>query len=44
MGRTDTNKKTVFAKGNASIGEYRKIVIERATAHTLIGSLVSHLN
>ncbi|MFA6541763.1 MAG: tRNA (N6-isopentenyl adenosine(37)-C2)-methylthiotransferase MiaB [Bacteroidota bacterium] len=41
LGRTDTNKKTLFPRGNASVAEYRKVKIERATAHTLFGTLVN---
>jgi len=44
MGRTDTNKKTVFPRGNAIVGEIRKVKIERANAQTLIGKLVSNMN
>ncbi|MBW7887916.1 MAG: tRNA (N6-isopentenyl adenosine(37)-C2)-methylthiotransferase MiaB [Bacteroidetes bacterium] len=44
MGRTDTNKKVVFPRGNALIGEYRTVTIERATAHTLIGTLTAGEN
>ncbi len=41
MGRTDTNKKVVFPREDARIGEYRNVQIERATAHTLIGKLIA---
>lgn len=43
LGRTDTNKKTLFARENAQVGQYRSVIIERATAHTLFGKLV-HIN
>lgn len=41
LGRTDTNKKTLFQRGDASVGQIRTVTIERATAHTLFGSLLS---
>jgi tRNA-2-methylthio-N6-dimethylallyladenosine synthase len=41
IGRTDTNKKTLFPRGNARVGEYRSVKIERATAHTLFGNLLT---
>lgn len=44
MGRTDTNKKVVFPRADAKIGEYRTVKIERATAHTLIGTVLSGVN
>ncbi len=39
-GRTDTNKKAVFPRENAAIGEIRKVRVERANAQTLFGRLV----
>lgn len=44
LGRTDTNKKTLFPREYASVGEYRKVRIERANAQTLFGKLVPGLN
>ena len=44
LGRTDTNKKTVFARGNANIGELRNVRIDRANAQTLFGTLVTSVN
>jgi tRNA-2-methylthio-N6-dimethylallyladenosine synthase len=44
LGRTDTNKKTVFARGNANVGELRTVKIDRANAQTLFGSLVPSVN
>ena len=44
LGRTDTNKKTLFPRENARLGEYRKIKIERANAHTLFGKLIVSMN
>ncbi|MDD8017248.1 MAG: tRNA (N6-isopentenyl adenosine(37)-C2)-methylthiotransferase MiaB [Bacteroidota bacterium] len=44
MGRTDTNKKTLFPREDALVGEYRNVKIERATAHTLFGKLVQNVN
>jgi tRNA-2-methylthio-N6-dimethylallyladenosine synthase len=44
MGRTDTNKKVVFPREDARIGEYRNVKIERVTAHTLIGKLLPRMN
>jgi tRNA-2-methylthio-N6-dimethylallyladenosine synthase len=44
MGRTDTNKKTVFGRGTARVGELRKVKIDRANAQTLFGSLVPSVN
>lgn len=44
LGRTDTNKKTVFPRGDASVGQYRKVTIDRANAHTLFGTLTAGVN
>jgi len=44
LGRTDTNKKTLFPRNNALVGEYRKVKIERANAHTLFGKLIGSMN
>ena len=44
LGRTDTNKKTLFPRGNASVGEFRSVRIERANAQTLFGTLVPGMN
>lgn len=44
LGRTDTNKKTLFARGNANVGELRTVKIERANAQTLFGQLVPGVN
>lgn len=44
LGRTDTNKKTLFPRENAAVGEYRKVKIERANAHTLFGKLIPNVN
>jgi len=41
MGRTDTNKITVFPKENALIGEIVKIKIHNCNSATLFGTLVS---
>jgi tRNA-2-methylthio-N6-dimethylallyladenosine synthase len=40
-GRTDTNKMVVFPKGNAQIGQYREIKIERTNSATLFGQPVA---
>lgn len=40
-GRTDSNKMVVFPKGDAVIGEYRNIMIERANSATLFGTLAA---
>jgi len=40
LGRTDTNKKTLFPREDARVGEYRKVKIERTNAQTLFGKLV----
>ena len=40
LGRTDTNKKTLFPRENARVGEYRTVKVERANAHTLFGKLL----
>ena len=44
LGRTDTNKKVVFARGSAAPGEYRRVRIDRANAHTLFGTLITGAN
>jgi len=44
LGRTDTNKKTLFPRDNARIGEYRKVRIERTNSQTLFGTLTSQVN
>ena len=44
LGRTDTNKKTLFPRDNARVGEYRKVKVERANAHTLFGKLIGSMN
>ena len=44
LGRTDTNKKTVFPRGEANVGDYRQVKIERANAQTLFGKLVATQN
>ncbi len=44
LGRTDTNKKTLFPREDAVIGQYRKVKIERTNAQTLFGKLVSNVN
>ncbi len=44
LGRTDTNKKTLFPREQASVGELRRVRIERANAQTLFGKLVSSIN
>ena len=41
LGRTDTNKKTLFPRSNATVGEFRTVKIERATAHTLFGTVLN---
>jgi len=40
-GRTDTNKMVVFPKGNAQIGQYLEIKIERTNSATLFGQPVA---
>jgi tRNA-2-methylthio-N6-dimethylallyladenosine synthase len=40
LGRTDTNKKTLFPREDAIVGQYRKVKIERTNAQTLFGTLV----
>ncbi|HAP35401.1 MAG TPA: tRNA (N6-isopentenyl adenosine(37)-C2)-methylthiotransferase MiaB [Bacteroidetes bacterium] len=40
LGRTDTNKKTLFPREDAIVGQYRKVRIERTNAQTLFGKLV----
>lgn len=44
LGRTDTNKKTLFPREDACVGEYRKVKIHRANAHTLFGKLIHGMN
>ncbi len=44
LGRTDTNKKTLFPREDAIVGQYRKVKIERTNAQTLFGKLVSNVN
>lgn len=44
LGRTDTNKKTLFPREDATVGEYRKVKIERTNAHTLFGKLIPNVN
>lgn len=44
LGRTDTNKKTLFPREDARIGEYRNVKIERANAQTLFGKLIPRMN
>jgi tRNA-2-methylthio-N6-dimethylallyladenosine synthase len=39
-GRTDANKMVVFPKGNAEIGQYLNVRIERANSATLFGAVV----
>jgi tRNA-2-methylthio-N6-dimethylallyladenosine synthase len=44
LGRTDTNKKTLFARGDANVGELRTVRIDRANAQTLFGTLLPGVN
>ncbi len=44
LGRTDTNKKTLFPREDAAIGQYRKVKIDRANAQTLFGTIVPGKN
>ena len=44
LGRTDTNKKTLFPRENGAVGEIRSVKIERANAQTLFGTLVPSMN
>lgn len=44
LGRTDTNKKTLFARGDAAVGELRTVRIDRANAQTLFGTLQGRMN
>ncbi len=44
LGRTDTNKKALFPRDDANVGEYRKVKIERTNAHTLFGKLIPGVN
>jgi hypothetical protein len=39
-GRTDTNKMVVFPRGDAEVGEYRRIRVTRSTSATLFGKLM----
>ena len=39
LGRTDTNKKTLFPRRDADVGQIRTVKIERASAHTLFGTV-----
>ena len=39
-GRNDQNNKVVFPKGNAKVGEFVNVKIERCTTATLIGKIV----
>jgi tRNA-2-methylthio-N6-dimethylallyladenosine synthase len=43
MGRTDTNKVTVFPKDNSHIGETVKITIDRCNSATLFGTISKEL-
>ena len=44
MGRTDTNKVTVFPKGNSHIGDLVDITIDRCNSATLFGTITKELN
>lgn len=44
LGRTDTNKKAVFPREDAAVGQLRKITVDRANAQTLFGKLVPSVN
>ncbi len=44
LGRTDTNKKTLFPREDAMVGQYRTVKIERVNAQTLFGKLVPNVN
>ncbi len=39
LGRTDTNKKVLFPKEDARVGEYRKVKIHKTNSATLFGTL-----
>ncbi len=39
-GRTDTNKVVIFPRGDATVGELRRVRVERSTAATLVGFLI----
>ena len=43
MGRTDTNKVTVFSKDNSRIGDLVKITIDRCNSATLFGTVTKEL-
>ena len=43
MGRTDTNKVTVFPKDNSRIGDLVKITIDRCNSATLFGTIAKEL-
>ena len=43
MGRTDTNKVTVFPKDNSHIGDLVKITIDRCNSATLFGTVTKEL-
>ena len=43
MGRTDTNKVTVFPKDNSRIGDLVKITIDRCNSATLFGTVTKEL-
>ena len=43
MGRTDTNKVTVFPKDNSHIGDLVKITIDRCNSATLFGTVIKEL-
>ncbi|MBI3586528.1 MAG: TRAM domain-containing protein, partial [Ignavibacteriales bacterium] len=40
-GRTDSNKMVVFPKGDAVVGEYLRITVERANSATLFGAVAA---
>ncbi|MCX8011345.1 MAG: tRNA (N6-isopentenyl adenosine(37)-C2)-methylthiotransferase MiaB, partial [Ignavibacteria bacterium] len=42
MGRTDTNKIVIVPKEDLSIGDYCKVLINRATSATLFGEVISN--
>ena len=44
MGRTDTNKVTVFPKDNLRIGDLAKITIDRCNSATLFGTIAKEVN
>ena len=43
MGRTDTNKVTIFPKDNSHIGDLVKITIDRCNSATLFGTVIKEL-